>query len=933
MMSARDLVLVSLLAVVPGLGHGGQDEAAKYYEDGLTRFEQNDVDGAIIQLKNALKEDPRLMAAQVLLGRAYLRTVDPAAAEIALEKALQLGVSRSEVVVPLAQALYEQGKYRDLLDRLQPDTTATQAQRVELLVLRGHAFKMLGERQDAAESYRRARAADPRHVPAILSEADLLAEDGKRPEAEEQIGRALAIAPNDPVVWTRKGSVAHAYGDVETALAAYDKALAIDPAVLEARVGRAGLLVDLGRLQAAETDLDYLVKEAPGEPRAHYLKAVVLNKRGDGEAARKELLEATAILDALPPEVLKARIPQGLLLGGLCHYGLGQQEKAEKYLADFVAANPRHPGARKLLGSIYLGRGNYPDAISVLEPARRQAPNDPDTLALLAAAYAGRSQFETSNQLLEEALRASGNAPEVQAKLGLSLIGMGQQGLGLEHLQAAYAKDPSQTRVGYALTIMYLRQQEIEAAVELAGQIAARDRTAVSQNLLGVVRQAAGDTAGAQAAYRKALDLDAAFLPAELNLARLELAAGDAPAARGRLQRILAKRPEDPQATFELAQVEDAAGNTAEALRLLEKLHGASNANVQVTARLVDVLIRTGAADKALTAAKETHRVAPEDLTALATLGQAHVAVADYKSAQVVYARMARQAAFDAGWQYRIAQYQLAASNPEGAVHSLQRVLETQPDHVPAQVLLTEIELQLNRVDEAEQRARLLAASPANASTGQRLLGDIALSRGDAAGAVANYEAALQAQPTTDLALRLYRARFVTGQGGAAVEFMESWVREHQEDAVARRALAEGYLRVGRLGEARTAYEDLLRHEPDSPELLNNLANVLARQGNATQALDYAQRAYAKAPQDAMVQDTLGWLLVQAGQLETGLRHLREARLREPQNPDIRYHLAAALARSGRTDEARSELREAFDLDGEFEDPAAARELRQQLGG
>ena len=702
------------------------------------------------------------------------------------------------------------------------------------------------------------------------------------------------------------------------------------PRIVEARVGRAGLLVDLGRLEQADPDLEYLLREVPGEPRAHYLQAVVLNKRGDGDGARKALLETTAIVDALPPEVLRARIPQGLLLGGLSHYGLGQMEKAAAYLAAFIDANPRHPGSRKLLGSIQLGRGKHQEAIEVLEPARRVAPRDPDVLALMAAAYMGRGQYDRANRLLEEALQASGDAAGIQASLGFSLIGAGQQKLGLDNLEAAFEKDPSQARVGFALTVMYIKSGELDAAVAMAGKVAERDRGAPGQNLLGVARQAAADKPGARAAYLKALELDATFLPAELNLTRLDVAEGNLAAGRERLQRVLQKRPEDPQATFELAALEEAAGNDAEALRWLEKLHANDHGNVPVTVRLVDLLLRTGAPDKALTAASETGTAAPEDLAALAALGKAYVALADYKQAQVFFDRMTRLAAFDAGWQYRIAQYQLGANNPEGAIHSLERALEAEPGHLPALVLLTEVELQLNRFEQAEQRARSLAADQATASTGQRLLGDIALAQGRAEEAVASYQSALRGQPDPELALRLYRAYFAVGQQDAALEFMESWSRDHPQDGVAKRALAEGYLRAGRLPQARSAYEALLQDEPEAPDLLNNLANVLARQGDP-RALEYAQRALSVAPQDAAIQDTLGWLLVGAGQAESGLRHLREARLRAPQNPNIRYHLAAALAQIGRKDEARAELTEALNAATAFDEQEAARALQQEL--
>ena len=118
MMSARDLVLVSLLAVVPGLGHGGQDEAAKYYEDGLTRFEQNDVDGAIIQLKNALQQDKNMLPVHVLLGKALLAAGDAAAAlphaerGVALYRAVHVAASpwRAEAEATRAIALLRTGR-------------------------------------------------------------------------------------------------------------------------------------------------------------------------------------------------------------------------------------------------------------------------------------------------------------------------------------------------------------------------------------------------------------------------------------------------------------------------------------------------------------------------------------------------------------------------------------------------------------------------------------------------------------------------------------------------------------------------------------------------------------------------------------------------------------------------------------------------------
>jgi lipopolysaccharide biosynthesis regulator YciM len=67
------------------------------------RFERKDDAGAIIQLKNALKADPGLLAAHMLMGRAALRKGDYASAEVALREAQRSGVSRAEYVIPARQ--------------------------------------------------------------------------------------------------------------------------------------------------------------------------------------------------------------------------------------------------------------------------------------------------------------------------------------------------------------------------------------------------------------------------------------------------------------------------------------------------------------------------------------------------------------------------------------------------------------------------------------------------------------------------------------------------------------------------------------------------------------------------------------------------------------------------------------------------------------
>jgi len=143
--------------------------------------------------------------------------------------------------------------------------------------------------------------------------------------------------------------------------------------------------------------------------------------------------------------------------------------------------------------------------------------------------------------------------------------------------------------------------------------------------------------------------------------------------------------------------------------------------------------------------------------------------------------------------------------------------------------------------------------------------------------------------------------------------------------------LGESWLKEGNLPKARAYYEAYLNNHGDHPTALNNLANILMKQGDAN-ALAMAQRAYRLAPGDYTINDTLGWLLLQQGQMDSALRYLREAKLRAPRNPEVRYHLAVALSRKGQRVEARNELEQILRGQTAFEGRAQAEQLLKELG-
>lgn len=921
---------VALAGACADLAFAASDRAVSFYQDAIARMDRKDLAGAIVQLKNALQADPGMLAAQLLLGKAYLADSQAEAAQEVLEKALRSGLDRAEVTIPLGHALLLQGKGADFLARF-PGDVLSGSVRAEYLVLKAQALRQGSDPDGALAALDEAITLDPSTVEAYLSAADLYLSRGRSADAARYVERAQSVAPENPRVWMIRGNVLQSTGQLASAIDAFGKALRLEPLYADARLARLSLLIDTGRERDAAEDVEFVSKNFPKEPRGNYLRAVYLARKGDGAGAREALAAAGNLLAPIAPEVMRRRAPELLMLSGLVFHGLNQMERAQAYLEAFLGLYPGNSAARKLLGSVFLQRRDFNNAARTLESVERVAPDDPQVLAMLGGAYLGQGKADSATRKLQRALELGGGAPDTQAWLGAGLIQTGQTAAGLKQMSAAFERAPDNAALASTLAIAYAQKGEPKkAVVVLKKALQTVPKHPLLLNLLGAASTAAGDAAGARKAYEQAAAASPGYEPPLLNLAKLDIAEGRTEDALARLSRVLKANHKSVEAMREMARLEHRRGRTKEALEWMEKAYGLEPANVALTADFVDFLIASGKPARAVEVGRYAEARYPENLTVLTVLAKALVAAGDSTNARNLLGKMTRLANFDPVRQHEIAQLQLLSGNPSGAAYSLDKALADNPDHLPARILMVEVEQALGRDGAAETRASALLKSYPDLARVHRLMGDIRLRAGRFAEAADSYQRAQSREPSTDHAVRYATALMRGGNMAKGVEVIRDWASQHPKDPLASRALGEAHMRAGQYGAARKILAGLAAQREDY-SVLNSLAAATLLDGAAGEAVTIAKRALALAPEDAAVLDTAGWAMVRAGDLDMGIKHLREARLRSPRDAEIRYHLASALHKAGKVNEARDELREALRLALDFPEAGDARTLAKQL--
>lgn len=263
---------------------------------------------------------------------------------------------------------------------------------------------------------------------------------------------------------------------------------------------------------------------------------------------------------------------------GLCR--LDRPDEAEAYFRRMGRLTVEERRAR----AYALVRANRrEEAIAAYREILADRPEDAESLRLLGGLHYSRKEYAPAAEAAKRLTGLPEGASEGHRLLGTIYADEGDMTaaagelLRVLELDPGLRRTPTEARLPFYVhlgrSLLAVGRAE-EAARHLEDALAAWE-SPLLRTLLGQARRQLGDDAGAEAAWRRAVEGDPGLGLAWLELGRLELARGRVDEAIADLDRAAAVAPEDVEVLFALRSAHARRGDAEKAAELGERLEAA----------------------------------------------------------------------------------------------------------------------------------------------------------------------------------------------------------------------------------------------------------------------------------------------------------------------------------------------------------------------
>jgi tetratricopeptide (TPR) repeat protein len=494
---------------------------------------------AELVLKRALSLKTDSADALYLLGQAYTEESKPVDALDALVRAHKLASENTDIIYSLARVIMSQNYYEDAIPLLESGLKLA-PQQVDLHAALGESYFMSGKIEKAIAEFQQLIDLDP-SARSYAFMGLCYRQLGRFDEAQKYFQEGLKKDPHSAVCLFNLGYIQERKGNHAEAEKLFQEALRANPQNSDALLELANLRIAASRYAEAAELLRRFVRVARSPSAGYYKLAMVERSLHQPEQAQRDL----SVFQTLSKNAPTGPYPFQHLFDYLdTRSKLSVAEKTQLDLSDVshqIEVNPDQPENLYLLAENYLKLGNveearkaitqmdqlsagdyraetgigvlfahyhlYDDAIQHFVAAQKANPDSDDVKFDLADAYFRKGQYSQALDTMQK-VSAQGQDDAYLALLGDAKAHLGQTAEAEEIFRNAIRRNPDNDQYYLSLTLLQLRQNDVNSATKTLLQGLARvpgsGKLVWAQGLLSV---AEGNTAEAAQRFEQAVDL------------------------------------------------------------------------------------------------------------------------------------------------------------------------------------------------------------------------------------------------------------------------------------------------------------------------------------------------------------------------------------------------------------------------------------------
>jgi tetratricopeptide (TPR) repeat protein len=505
-------------------------------------------------LNDALKLDPTLNAATVLLAEIKIAKGSPAAAVDLLAPLVKERPQIAQAHYLLARAYLAQQKASDAL-AVYRQMTELFSQDPQPFFLAGSILLAQGQQQDARQAFEKSVEISPDYLPAVERLVDLDLATKQYASALEQVQKLIDKDPKQAQAWALRGKIYLAQRDFAHAEPDLLKAIDLNPKLEPAYQLLAQLYDASNRQEEAIAKLSAFVENNKGAPAAApaLLQLGMINERLKHYDAARDAYEK---LLAIAPNFAPA-------LNNLAILYVEQFKQLDKAydLATKAKEVTNDPHIADTLAWILFKKGDYRNALRLLEESADKLPDNPTIQFHLGMAHYMLGEEEPARIALQKATEASADFPgKDEARQRLALLAMdakaGNPAVRTE-LENYLRKQPDDPAALTRLGEVQQRDGAVDQAVKTYEKVVADDPlyAPAARQLALLYGQLSTDSAKAYDLVSKARQAYPDDPGIAKTLGILDYRRGYYPQAAELLKQAGAKRRDDPELLYYLGEV------------------------------------------------------------------------------------------------------------------------------------------------------------------------------------------------------------------------------------------------------------------------------------------------------------------------------------------------------------------------------------------